>query len=188
MREVSIPTMGTMPSFTVPQTDSDYAGKRLDHVLCLLLEGMSENGFKLAQAQESDFEAAETAFDGFSEYLKTWLVTNAQNAEDGVAITDFDNGYIPELITFVVFALTGNWGGIFVLFVKVGLDFLLHYLKEKLKPNNKSLDINDAILQGFFVESEDGERIPILPSLGNIQVNLPTDEVLCCTDWTAYKE
>lgn len=138
MIQVLIPTLGAPPAFTKTTADSDYWQARFCYEESLLKYNANVAGYAITQIQQTDIESAEALMDSLSGELQTWLTSSVTAMEAGEPIPALDESYIPELIQFVVLAITGQWGLIFVLFVKVGLKFLIEWIRKKLAAGDVS--------------------------------------------------
>jgi hypothetical protein len=115
------------------------------YLWCMEQENKAAAGMQIVQMESVDLEDAEAAMDGMSTYLRTWLTDNVDAAAAGEEITPFDTDYLPELLTFITLAVTGQWGLIFVLFVKVGIKFLVDYFEKRLDPDTDMEGVNEGL-------------------------------------------
>lgn len=132
----------------------------------------SQAGMQLAQPESSDVEAVETAFNNLSDYTKTWLVSAVNASAEGNQPGAFDKNYIPELLSFVGLLVTGNWGAIFVLFVKVGLEFLIDATEKKLDPDVATGDVAEVLRKGLLDENAQGDEYSLLWNIARQQIRI----------------
>lgn len=125
-----------------------------DYEFVCTMRNLRSAGYAFSQAESNDFQAAETAFDSLSDYTKTWLVSAISASATGDVVPAFDESYIPELMTFIALLVTQQWGAIFVLFVKVGLKFLLNRLRDQLDPDSVVADLVGTLDNAFWDRSD----------------------------------
>lgn len=146
--------------------------ERLSFQLCKTLENLSDENIVITQAESTDFEAAETAFNALSDYTKNWLSGAVSASSEGGTVQVFDSSYIPELLTFIALGLSGNWGGVFVLFVKVGLEFLLGYTEKKLDPETTTDELAQVFKKFGLDKNAEGDEYSLLWALARQQVRI----------------
>jgi hypothetical protein len=110
-------------------------------VYCLWMDNLYNANIVISQPETSDFEAAETAFNNLSDDVQAWFDDAIAASMAGEEIPALDANYMPEIIEFIGLIITGNWGGVFLLFVKVGMKALLDWLSRRLDPDN---DVDDT--------------------------------------------
>lgn len=135
MREFIVQVASTAPVEPTDTTADNYQLNRWAYEQSLNLWEMNQQGFTVTQTEESDLTDAQTVIDNMSEGLLNWLDAASVNYQQGIALPALDFEYIPELITFVAAALTGDWSGVFLLFAEVGLKFLITWLNKSMEPN-----------------------------------------------------
>jgi hypothetical protein len=101
----------------------------------------------------------EAEFSALSDYLKTWHDGNIDLSAAGDNPTALTKSYIPELAQFAILAATGQWGLIFVLFVKVGLEYVLDREEKQLDPDVSTGDSAEVLKQLFGVFDENGNLV-----------------------------
>ena len=126
---------------------------------CILIENCYQAGYKLSQAETSDLSEMETEFSELSDYLKSWHDGNVELSAAGESPAALSKSYIPELAQFAILAATGQWGLVFVLFVKVGLEFLLDKEEKQLDPDVATGDSAEILKQLFGILDEEGNIV-----------------------------
>lgn len=170
MKEAAFPNLGTVLTH-------DSWQEQAAHAYCLIVDACYEEGIKISQAETSDLTAAETDFSALSDYLKTWMDGNIDLSAQGDSVTALNKSYIPELGSFAFLAATGQWGLVFVLFCKVGLEFLLDFGEKKLDPDVSTGDMVEVIKQVMAYLDESGNIVGSrLDGLSNLQLNIHTGE------------
>lgn len=154
--------------------------ERLCKQLCLTIENLDDAGFAFQKADSTDLSAAETTFNSMIDYTKSWYDSNVDASAAGESITAYSKSYIPELVSLAAFVLTGNWGAVFVLFVKVGLEVVLDSTEKKLDPDVSTGDLAEILKQTLALTDEDGNiigsRVDMLRDL-SITINNQLEEI-----------
>lgn len=158
MKTVIVGAGITLPAFSVPSSDPLYWISLAAYEDCLLYERMYAEGFTLTQIENDDLTGAETLFSGMSEGLSSWMDSAISAANNGEEIPALDDNYIPELIELLFLIVTGNYGAIFFLFVKVGFKFLVNWLRKHL-PKDSSIDESAQTLENIFLDKTDPENV-----------------------------
>lgn len=173
MIEISIPTIGEPPAFNKQVTDSDYWISRLCFEESKLRYALNQAGHTVKMMEQTDLTAAETAMSGLSDYLKTWFDGAVVSSAGGSAPVALDKSYIPEIVQFIALAATGQWGLIFVLFCKVGLEFLLDSTEKKLDPSTATGDLQELLKQVLAVLDENGNIVGSkVDGLANLHISI----------------
>lgn len=146
-----------------PPTLNDGSLEALDSILsyelACTIRNLRRNGYTISQAVSSDVSDAETAINSLIDYTKSWQDSAINASVEGNTPTAYDKSYIPEILSFAGLALSGQWGLIFVLFVKVGLEYLLDTTEKKLDPDVSTGDQAEILKQLFGVLDEDGNIV-----------------------------
>lgn len=129
----------------------DSYQEQLAYILCGTLENVAAQGMKISQPEEVDFSNVEADLQAFVSYTKSWYDSNVEASASGGEITAFDKNYLPDIALFIFLLATGQWGAIFVLFVKVGLEYLLDTTEKGLDPNVATGDSAEVLKQIFAV-------------------------------------
>lgn len=158
------------------------------YLYCMTLENMSEQGIVIQQIDSTDIASAESLTETLSVQLSSWFDDAIAANIAGNDIPSLDEQYIPELIEFLALAVTGQWGLIFVLFVKVGLKFLLERLKKQLNSTNSVDDLVGSLDSIFWDRSDPENPVSRLDGVGSVpdalQVLINTNpESLPFEDW-----
>lgn len=187
MKQIVIGTGITLPDFLVATNDPNYWLMLACYEEVVFAERCYAQNVTVDYVEESDITAAETAMLGMSDYLRTWLGSAMAAAVAGTEIPAIQESYIPELIEFLELAVTGQWGLIFILFVKVGLKFLLERLKERI--GNGVIDDPAQTLDNIFLDRTDPANVKNrLDALNQLIIVNPVDVEIDSTDWDYYKE
>lgn len=187
MKTVSIGSGVAVPSFDVLTTDPNYWLLRACYEEVVYADRCYAEGVAVNFIEEADVSEAEAAFDALSDYLKTWLSSAMTAAVSGGSIPEIQESYIPELIEFLALAVTGQWGLIFVLFVKVGLKFVLERLKDRI--GSGIIDDVAGTMDNIFLDKTDPANIKNrLDSLNQLIIVNPVDVEIDSTDWDYYRK
>lgn len=187
MKSIAIGSGVAVPAFEIPTTDPNYWLLRACYEEVVYADRCYVGGVTVNLIEEADVNEAEIAFDGLSDYLKTWLPSAVSAAVAGTEIPEIQESYIPELIEFLALAVTGQWGLIFVLFVKVGLKFLLERLRERI--GDGVVDDTAGILEDIFLDKTNPANIRNrLDALNQLIIVNPVDVEIDSTDWDYFQK
>lgn len=164
MKTAQVPTLGT----TLVESSWQEQAAR---VYCLWMDNLSSANIAVQQVEESDYTALSTDLDAFVAYTTSWLSTNIAASSEGGEVTAFDKSYLPELALFIGLVASGQWGGVFILFVKVGIAFLLDMFSENLSPDATTGETAEMLKKIFAVLDESGNVVGNrLEGLANLQI------------------
>lgn len=164
-----VTSMPTAP--TIDDGSAEALQAICDYEIACTLRALRGQGYTLSQAESTDFSAAESAFDAFGAQLKTWVDGAVDASAQGTEPTAFDPEYLPDIITFIALLATQNWGAIFVLFVKVGLRFVLDDKRKELDPGTSTGETADMLRDLFAVLDTEGNIVGSkLEGLANLQI------------------
>lgn len=187
MKQIAIGSGLAVPAFEVPTSDPNFWLLRACYEEVVYADRCYSEGVTADYIESADITEAEEVIDGLSDYLKSWLASAMGAAVVGGEIPEIQESYIPELIEFLALAVTGQWGLIFVLFVKVGLKFLLERLRERL--GEGAIDDAAETLDKIFLDKSDPEKVRNrLDALNQLVIINPVDVEIDSTDWDFYKE
>lgn len=181
MKTIPYGTSETLPAFNMSPSDPLYWVSLQAYEELTTYKALRAQGVDIVVAEQADYVAAQTAFDGLSDTLQSWLTGAVAASESGEEIPALSDDYIPELLQFLALALTGQWGAVFVLFVKVGLDFVIKWLRGRLQPGNTRLDAAETLDTALLVRDSGGRVIGSrLESLGTVTVTINGDDAIGC--------
>lgn len=187
MKSIAYGSGLSVPDFNVSPTDPLYWLLRACYEDVTTYKALFDADIAITQTEESDLLAAEAYFQGLSSNLQDWFQAASAASAAGEGIPALEEDYIPELIQFIILALSGQWGAIFVLFVKVGLEFVVNWMRERLAPGNQRNDIAECLDSALLLRDEEGAVVgSILSQIGSININVPLDEVVCTVWAEAY--
>lgn len=187
MKSISVGSGIAVPSFDIPTSDPNYWLLRACYEEVVYADRCYAEGVTVDYLEGTDISDAETAMSGLSTYLQGWLSSAMAAAVAGTEIPEIQESYIPELIEFLALASTGQWGLIFVLFVKVGLKFLLERLKERI--GDGTIDDTAQTIDTIFLDRTDPEKIVNrLDALNQLIIVNPVDVEIDSTDWDYYRK
>jgi hypothetical protein len=189
LRTIAIGSGITLPEFNVSTSDPLYFFLRLCYEECLVIQRAYDEGYEISQVESTDIADAEALFASLSTELTDWYDVAIAASVAGTEIPALDVSYIPELIELLMLISTGQWGLIFVLFVKVGVKFLIDYIQRKL-PQDSNLDEAAQALETIFLDKDTvpGEIINRLDTIRNFIVLSTSGVVVDSTDYESMEE
>lgn len=170
MREVAFPALGDNAD-TLAGFDSWL--ERLCWHKVKLMEDMSAAGFKISSHDLTDITAAQDAFTGMSDQFVAYLDSVEAASIAGDDLPAFDPSIIPDLVQFVGLAVTGQWGLVFVLFVKVGISYLAQRATSSQSTGGADVEELTEVLRKFGLDTNaNGDEYSLLWALARQQIRI----------------
>lgn len=160
MQSVQYGDGASVPAFEETTDNPLYWLLRLCHMMVVEREALRSASFNMTQLDTTDVTNAETSVSTFFSNAKGWMDGVYAASDGGGTPPDFSEAMIPDLIQFFGLAATGNWGLVFVLFVKVGMAFLMQKFAKDSDPGTETTDLAQVMKEIFAV---------LNPSTGEIE-------------------
>jgi hypothetical protein len=135
MKTANIPSLGTLPTFSVPTSAANYWEERAAYEYSALMYNLNADGFAITSAESTDYASIDSALDTFASDMAAWfadLPTEGGSRE----LPTVSPPSFPDIVSNIVTLAVAGAGGVPAIVIKIvaqfAIDMLVNWLSGKI--------------------------------------------------------